>query len=137
MYTVRQMAQNRIAQELEISYQRVSKIVANCRAKLPPVDRVEMRNRLINLKEEVIERALSLAELEGAPVTAGKDGDIVRDPATGEVVRDYAARIQAYRLALDAARELRKLEGLDAASKVETSGTVRYVLEGIDLKDLE
>ncbi len=135
-YTGRQMRQVKIAEELGISIQRVSQLVAACRAKMPPVDRMEMRRRLIDLKERVIEDALSLAAKEGAPVVAGKDGDVVYDPTTHEVVRDYAGRVAALKLALEASRELRRLEGLDAATKTETSATVRYVLEGVDTSDL-
>jgi DNA-binding CsgD family transcriptional regulator len=136
LYTGKQMRTTKIAEELGISFQRVSAIVAQCRAKMPPVDRTEMRRRLIDLKEDVIERALSLAALEGAPVVAGKDGDIVRDPVDQSVVRDHSGRMQALKLALEASRELRRLEGLDAATKTETSATVRYVLEGVNTDDL-
>lgn len=135
-YTGRQQRMTKIAEELGISIQRVSQLVAACRVKMPPVDRTEMRRRLIDLKEDVIERALSLAALEGAPVTAGKDGDVVYDPESNAVVRDYSFRVQAYKLALEASRELRRLEGLDAATKTETSATVRYVLEGVNTEDL-
>lgn len=136
LYTGQQMRVGKIAELLGISVQRVSQLTASCRAKMPPVDRTEMRRRLIDLKEGVIERALSLAELEGAPMVAGKDGDVIYDPVSHEVVRDYSLRIQAYKLALEASRELRRLEGLDAAQKTETSATVRYVLEGVDTEDL-
>ncbi len=136
LYTVKQMRMGKIAEHFDISQQRVSRIVASCRAKMPPVDRTEMRRRLIDLKEDVIERALSLADKEGAPVTSGKDGDIVRDPDDGEVVRDFSLRVRALELALKASAELRRLEGLDAAQKTETSAVVRYVVEGVDMGDL-
>lgn len=136
LYTGQQMRIGKIAERLGISVQRVSQLAAAARAKMPPVDRTEMRRRLIDLKEDVIERALSLAALEGAPVTAGKDGDVVYDPESNAVVRDMSGRVAALKLALEASRELRRLEGLDAATKTETSATVRYVLEGVNVEDL-
>ena len=92
--------------------------------------------------ESVLERALFLAEMEGAPATAGKDGEILYDPSVRDadgkpaMVRDYSGRIAALKLALEADRERRKLLGLDAASKIESTATVRYVLEGINPEDL-
>ena len=119
-----------------ISQQRVSQILADIKAKMPPIDLSEMRARSIELHLDVIRRAYEMAGMKGAPVTAGKDGDIVYDPEGGEVVRDYALRGSALQLVIKAEAELRKLLGLDAATKIETSGTVRYVLEGSDPADL-
>jgi hypothetical protein len=74
--------------------------------------------------------------LNGAPVTAGKDGTVVYDPEGGTVVRDYAARMNALNLAIKADAELRKLTGADAASKTEITGSVRYEVVGVSTEDL-
>src|SRR6266704_91489 len=81
-------------------------------------------------------RALDLAEMDGAPVTAGKDGDLVVDPKTGQHVRDYSLRLQAFEAARKSDVEIRKLYGLDAASKTEVSGSVRYEVASVDLDAL-
>lgn len=136
LYAVQRWTQGQIARELNLSQQRISQILADVRAALPAEDRAEMVRQSIELHADVIRRAYALAEMAGAPVTAGKDGDVVIDPEGGAVVRDYAGRVAALRLALSAEAELRKLMGLDAATKVESSATVRYVLEGVSVDDL-
>ncbi len=133
---VNRLAQSEIAARLNISQPRVSQILADARRKLPPPDLSAIRDEALELQLDVIRRAYLLAEMNGAPVTAGKDGEIVVDPETGEVVRDYALRTQALALALKADAERRKLLGLDAASKVEHSGAVRYEVVGVDPADL-
>lgn len=119
-----------------ISQPRVSQILADARRKLPPPDLSAIRDEALELHLDVIRRAYALAEMDGAPVTAGKDGDIVLDPETGKPVRDYAARMAALGLALKADVERRKLLGLDAASKTEVTGSVRYEVVGVDPTDL-
>jgi len=69
-------------------------------------------------------RLRELAEKPAPPVTAGAQGDIVRDPLTGDIVRDYGLQRQA---ALDLVRlqeREAKLLGLNAADVVEHTGTV-------------
>jgi hypothetical protein len=71
-------------------------------------------------------RLRELAELPAPPVTAGKDGFVVRDPDTDAIVRDYGLQRQA---ALDLVRlqeREAKLLGLNAADKVEVSGSVTF-----------
>lgn len=106
------------------------------RAKLPPLDLEGMRAESLALHQEIQRKALALAELAGAPVTAGKDGDVVYDPEGNVIVRDYSGRIAALKLASDADREIRKLHGLDAAQKVAVSGSVRYEVAGVDVTKL-
>jgi hypothetical protein len=115
-----------------ISQQRVSEILATIRSKIPPPDIAALRQESFELFGDIKRRAYELAEMAGAPVTAGKDGEMVFDPKTGEVVRDYAGRVAALRLALDADKEMRKLHGLDAAQKTESTATVRYEVAGLD-----
>jgi hypothetical protein len=80
--------------------------------------------------------ALELAEMRGAPVTAGKDGDVVLDPEDATVVRDYSLRLAALEQARKADVEIRKLHGLDAATKVDVTGAVRYEVAGVDISKL-
>lgn len=133
---VNRLSQLKIAERLGISQPRVSQILSEARAKLPAPDLAAIRAAALAMHERVQREALALAEMEGAPVTAGKDGTVVYDPITGLVVRDYAGRVNALRLALAADQEIRKLMGADAASKVESTATVKYILEGIDPSDL-
>lgn len=138
---VHRLTQFDIARRLDISQPRVSQILADARAKLPPVDLEAVRNEAI---EQIVwsqRLAAELAMMEGAPVTAGKDGEIVYDPVEGpggerRVVRDYSGRIAATKLLLEAQRDMRKLLGADAATKTEISAGVRHEVVGIDPSEM-
>jgi len=137
LYAVQRWTQDRIARELGVSQQRVSQILADVRAAIPAVDKAEMIRQSIELHADIIARAYELADMAGAPVTAGKDGDVVRDPENDHaIVRDYSGRVAALRLAKDTEAEMRKLIGLDAATKTESTATVRFTLEGVDPEEL-
>lgn len=131
---VNRLSQREIAERVGISQQRVSQLLARMEANLPPVDVGAIRAESLRLLRHAQREALILAEMQGAPVTAGKDGMIIYDPtvtlADGShpVVREYSGRNAALKLAIEADKEIRKLTGADAASKVESTGTVRYEL---------
>lgn len=95
----------------------------------------QSRDTAVKRHEETIAWAVDqlreLAKMEGAPVTAGKDGNVVRDPeridpVTGRhaVVRDYTGRFTAIRELRGYLDREAKLLGLNAADKVEVSGAV-------------
>jgi transcriptional regulator with XRE-family HTH domain len=132
---VNRLTQREIASRLDLSQQRVSQILADARAKLPPVDLEAIRRESLELHWRTQRAALELAEMRGAPVTAGKDGDIVRDD-DGSMVRDYSLRLAALEQARKADVEIRKLHGLDAAQKVDVTGAVRYEVAGVDITKL-
>lgn len=133
---VNRLTQTQIGERIGVSQERVSQILKDAREKLPPVDLEAIRRESLELHLDTLRAALELAEMDGAPVTSGKDGDIVRDPEDNTVVRDYSGRVAARKLALEADREIRKLLGLDAATKIEQSGSVRYEVAGVDLSAL-
>ncbi len=131
-YAVKRWTQERIAEKYGISVQRVSQIIADERERLGPIDREEMIRKSAELYAANIAKLQELVELEGAPVTAGKDGDLVIDPVTGKHVRDYSARMAAIKLINDTDAQVRKLFGLDAATKVESTATVRHEIVGVN-----
>lgn len=134
-YAVRMQSQERIAEDLGISQVRVSQIIAEVRALIPPVDRQQMVSASLELIAHVKDQALELVDMAGAPVFVGKDGQIAYDE-NGNVVRDYSMRINALKTALAADDVMAKRLGLDAATKVESSGTVRYEIVGVNMDDL-
>lgn len=134
---VNRLPQSKIAERVGLSQQRVSQILERVTANLPVPNLAAVRDESYRMLRHVQEEALNLAEMQGAPVTAGKDGMVVYDPETGATVRDYAGRNVALRLAIEADKEIRKLMGADAASKVESTATVRYELAGIDPEALK
>lgn len=133
---VNRLTQREIGERLGITQPAVSMILKAAREKIPPPDLNAIRQEAAERHLDVIRRAAELMEMEGAPVTAGKDGGVVRDPETDAVVRDYAGRVQAAKLLLEADRELRKLFGVDAATKQEITGGVRHELVGVDPSEL-
>jgi hypothetical protein len=134
---VNRLTFSEIGERYGISYQRAWQIVQDYAAALPPIDAEAMRRRSLELHEATQRMALALAEREGAPVFVGKDGDIAREPGPdGAIVRDYSLRLQALETARKADLEIRKLHGLDAATKSEVSGTVNYSIVGVDLDKL-
>jgi len=134
-YTIYRQTQAQIADDLDISQARVSEIIAEWRASTPAVDLDAMRQQSLALYAELTERALEIADLAGAPIAVGKDGKIFYDE-NGEVVRDHSGRLRALETAAKMDAETRKLMGLDAAGRMEISGSVRYELVGIDPEDL-
>ena len=135
-YAVRMQSQEKIGEELGISQVRVSQIIAEVRASVPAVDKQQMIAASLELIAYVKNSAIEMAEMAGAPVAVGKDGEILVDPDTGNVVRDYALRDRALKTALAADDVMAKRLGLDAATKVESSATVRYEIAGVDLSAL-
>lgn len=132
---VNRWSQTKIAQKYGISQQRVGEILAKKREMMTPLDTDAMRRESLELHQDIQRRALELADMVGAPVFVGKDGCIAYD-TEGNVVRDYSLRLQALETARKADVEIRKLHGLDAATKIEQSGTIRYEVAGVDLDAL-
>lgn len=134
--------QTMIADQFGISQQTVSEIVQRHRVKQGPIDKAEEITRQADLLDQMIAEAVELAEMEGAPVTAGKDGLVVVDPERkgphGErmFVRDYSGRIAAIHLIKALMERKSKLLGLDSATKTEVQGEVTYVIPGLDPKTL-
>lgn len=127
--------QQRTADEYGITQQTVSEIVLAMEKRNLP-DAAELRKASYERLIEIQARQLEISLLKGAPVTAGKDGDVVIDPETGAVVRDYGGILKALADAVRTDSELAKRFGLDAAQKVETKQTVRYEIAGLDSEDL-
>lgn len=133
--TVYRRTQLSLAEEYGIGQQRISQILAEVRASLPENDVEEMRAASLALYNDLGQRAMEIVDLTPAPVFVGKDGAIAYDE-NGSVVRDYSGRLKAMQVAMDLDRERRKLFGLDAATKVEQAGAVRFEIVGVDVEDL-
>lgn len=129
--------QQDIADELGLVQSTVAEIIAREKAKRPQLSVDEYRQRTIAMLEHIHGKTMELAEMEGAPVTSGKDGLIVHDE-DGSVVRDYSLRLAALKEARAAGDAIAKRLGLDAPARtqVEHSGNVRYEIGGLDADDL-
>lgn len=128
--------QERCAEHFGISQERVSQIVRDVRAGIPEDSKADLVRASMDLINEVKARALEIADMIPAPVVAGKDGTPVYDPETGMLARDFSGRLRALETALKADDTLAKRLGLDAASKIESTATVRYEVLGVDTENL-
>ncbi len=136
-YAVERLTQREIGSRLGITQQAVAQRLDKVKAKLPPIDLGAVRQEMMALYAENLRRLSELAAMEGAPVTAGKDGDVVYDPESETVVRDYSGRVAAIKELNATTAHIRKLLGIDAAEKHEVTGAVRYELVGVDPEDLK
>lgn len=96
----------------------VSRAIRQVRDSIPERKREEIRAELSDFYAMLRERSMEIAELLPAPITAGKDGEPVVDPETGQWVRDYSGRLNAYKTAADMADRERRMFGVDEASRL-------------------
>lgn len=140
---IKGITQRTIAREHGISVAVVWEIIQRYRAKQGPINKPEEITKAAEQLDYLIEKAVQLAEMDGAPVTAGKDGLVVVDPErTGPdgkpvFVRDYSGNISAMALIKTLQERKSRLLGLDSATKTEVSGTVDYRIPGLDPKTLQ
>lgn len=108
-----------LAEKYGVTKSRVHEIIQQVRNDVPQQDRLEVIREQIDWLRETRRSIMELWDHNGAPVTAGKDGTLVYDPDTNELVRDHTGRLNAAKVALQFSEREAKLLGLDAAQKVE------------------
>lgn len=114
-------SQARIADDAGVDQSTVSRALDRVRAAIPEEDREAMVKRSLAMLTDLQDGALAVWRMRAAPVTVGKDGDILRDPEDQEVVRDHAGRLRALETALKVNESVRRLLGLDAAQRLDMS----------------
>jgi len=110
-----------IARDAGVDQSTVSRAIDRVRAAIPENDKEELVRRSVDMLLELQAGALEVWRMAPAPLTAGKDGDYVLDPETGEHVRDHAGRLAALKAAVGVNESVRRLMGLDAAAKLDMS----------------
>jgi hypothetical protein len=121
--------QHDIARELDVAQSSISAAVNRHRATIPPEAREELLQSEMDFHQRVRDEVLEVFYAKPAPVTAGKDGQIVHDPITGEVVEDHTGRIAALRCAQDISRHIAKLAGLEAPTRLDITATEQAATE--------
>lgn len=111
--------QERIAQRYGITQQAVSHAIRSVRDSIPMEERIDVVKEEIDFFRQMRLEVMDLWDMGAAPMVAGKDGEIIRDPETGQIVRDHSGRLNAVRAALQVSERMHKLLGLDAVQKVE------------------
>lgn len=139
-YTIHRWTQQRIAEEYGITRQRVAQVLDEVREQIRQEgglgDVAVMRQQSLELYSHAIGEAMKIAELAPAPVFVGKDGDVAIDPESREPVRDYSTRLKALETAAKMEQEIRKLMGLDAATRAEVTASVKYEVVSVDVDSL-
>lgn len=102
-----------------LSQPQISLIIKNIREAAGPVDLEARRAAMLAQLDEGRRLAWELAAMEGAPVTAGKDGRVVVDPETKQPVRDYGGRVNALKLMTTLMERETRLLGLDAPVRAD------------------
>lgn len=123
-----------LAERYGVSERRIYQIEARVRARLPAADRDLLRSELTARLNAIRAGLAELARQPAAPVTAssGQGVEYVRDPETGEYVRDHSGRLAANKLELAVIDREAKMLGLDAPAQTVTEASVRYELVGTE-----
>lgn len=116
--------QPQIAEHFGLDQSTVSDDFRAYREALPELSRETMVQRHHDTLASITKRLEEIAAMPAPPVTAGKDGLPVYDPETRQVVRDYAGQATALAQIRATLAQEAKLAGLNAADKVEVTGTV-------------
>ena len=121
-----------LATEFGVERSRISQICSEVRATLPDEAREDLIRVNFQRLEELREKVLELANMNGAPVTAGQHGDVLIDPDSGETVRDYSLRVRAIAEAHKLILSTNRMFGLDAPAETTVKASVQYEIVGID-----
>jgi hypothetical protein len=124
-----------LADEYGLSDSGVCAVVQNVGRSMPELDRSALVGITVGWLMEMRAKVLELSEREGAPVTVGQRGDILREPSEdgeGEIVRDYSLRIKSIETALRIDAAFAKRLGLDAPSESIVKASVQYEVVGLD-----
>jgi hypothetical protein len=124
-----------LAGEYGLTDASISNICAEVRRTLPERSREELIAASLDQLEFLREKVLELVNMEGAPVTVGQQGDILREPSEdgdGEIVRDYSLRTRAIAEAHKLNQTFAKRLGLDAPTESVVKASVQYEVVGLD-----
>lgn len=117
-YAVRGMTLEAIAERDDVAKSTVSEAIKKVRDGIPDQERTEIRSEIREFYRHIRAEALEIAEMLPAPVVKGQQGEVLYDPETNQIVRDYSGRLNAYKTAMDAADRERKMFGVDEATKL-------------------
>ncbi|QKV74551.1 hypothetical protein [Amycolatopsis sp. Hca4] len=135
-HSLRAVAALMTAQGEPISHETVRKLIElEAAERVGPVAE-HYRTVLIERTNALRLKVGELLDVDPAPVTAGKDGDVVRDPETEEIVRDYGLRLSTVDRLIKLDERLAKLTGADAPQKVEGSLTATVTEVPADVAEL-
>lgn len=121
--------QDAIGQQYGLSQSRVSLILAEVRASIPAVVIDDIRAAEADRISALYAETMAIMRAHH-PMVSIQRGEIIPG------VEDAGPRLAAIGLALKIHERVAKTYGTDAATKVETSGNVRYEVVGVDTDKL-
>lgn len=122
-YATGRFTQAQLGEKYGLTQERISAIIREQRPTIPEAELEQRRQRAVADLDAIRASFEELAEKDGVPVTAGKDGAIVIDPETGKPVREWTLRIHALHQLRQTTESERKLLGLDAPARAEVQVT--------------
>lgn len=119
---LRSESQESIARRLGISQQRVSQIIADCRASVPAETREDQVTRAVELLAVLRSTAMELVDADPVPAYSNGRPVLLED---GRPAMDHGGRLAAFDRVLKVEERAARLLGLDAATKADltVSGT--------------
>lgn len=119
------LSQPEIARRDGVDQSTVSRALQRVRDSIPERDRSHEVQRSLAMLDKLRHGALEIVAMAPAPVTVGKDGDVLYDPelkgpdGRPALVRDYSGRIRAMETALKVEQRIGQILGYDAAQKLD------------------
>jgi hypothetical protein len=126
------ITQDKIARMFGISQPRVSRILAAVRESIPPVVLDDIRQTAADQIAVLYAETIGIMRAEH-PLVSVQRGTIIVDPETGQRLMDDGPKLAAIGMAMRIQERVAKAYGTDAPAKVETTGTVKFILEGVDV----
>lgn len=114
--------QEHLAAEYGIHQTRVSQIIRAVREKIGKHDREEFLDRQVDAVQALQRRIREMIDADPPPAFDQR-GNVLRDPDSGAVVRDVAAKQKAIALEIQALDRMTRLLGLDASKEVNVNIT--------------
>jgi hypothetical protein len=110
--------QKDLAEQFNLQYETVRSICRKVEATAPERTRAVLNDRLTEAALMLLGSSRDLFDKAAPPIVTTK-GDIVYDPETHEVARDYSAKIKAGQFMLQVIDRLSKLAGADMPIQVQ------------------
>lgn len=123
-----------VAAEYGLSGTRIGQIVEAMRGNMSVRARADVRADFAAELERLRAVVQEVMDLKPAPVVKSEGGAIVyvKDPETGEYVRDHGARLSAVAAALKVQERAAKMLGVDAPQETVAETHVTYEIRGAD-----
>jgi hypothetical protein len=123
------LSQVDVATRFNLSQSRVSQIILEVKAAIPPDDLTDWRLRAFETLKVL--HADMVATATADPPPAFHAGEVLKDD-NGNVVRDLTTRMHAIDRVVKLQERAGRSMGTDAPAKAQVTGQVRYVIDGVE-----